>query len=127
MGGASPIYLDSSVGANYVFTLLYAFAMGTFTLFGSLTRTLFINNLQTLPIISILILLIFFRAGCTFRGGTYFATTGYIRVSTAGGGTSPRSVWFFPHSTAPLPCFPMCASLPYFNGMLLESLVESLY
>ena len=35
MGGALPTCLDGSAGANYVFTLLYAFAMGTFTLLGS--------------------------------------------------------------------------------------------
>ena len=112
MGGALPTCVVGSVGAKLGIYAFVCICYGNIYAFGVLIKSQLINNLQTLPIISILILLRFFRASCTVRGGTYFAATGYMGASTAGGGASPRSVWFFPHQTAPLPYFPMRASLP---------------
>ena len=95
---------------------------------GALIKNQFINNLQTPPIISILILPIFFGASCTVRGGTYFAATGYMGTSTAGGGGLTQIGGVFSRIQQLLyrasPCVLPC---PNFNGMLLENPVESLY
>ena len=100
MGGALPTWLDGSVGAKLCIYAFVCICYGNIYAFRVLIKNQLINNLQTLPIISILILLRFFRASCTVRGGTYFAATGCMGASTAGGGASPRSVWFFPASNS---------------------------
>ena len=77
MGGASPDCLDGSVGVKLSIYAFVCICYGNIYAFSFLNKNYFINNLQALPIISILILSIRSVLRGTAKGRAYFAATGH--------------------------------------------------